>query len=196
MQLSSKITQRQIGPRKAFTLIELILVMGIIVMIASLATPLMTRMLGRQSLTQGANRVRVEMGRARVEAIKTGDVQALFIFPGGNWFNVAPFSQLPQQAGIASREQAQLSNGLYTGYEDNFLPKQIRFAAGSAEVDSRAAQTLGDVKIDNGSIQPVLFYPDGTAQDATIYLQDNRRNRVAVVLRGLTGSARTVRVDQ
>lgn len=196
MLLSPKITQRQIGPRQAFTLIELILVMAIIVMIASLATPMMTRMIGRQSLTQGANRVRVEMGRARVEAIKTGDVQALFFLPQGHWFNVAPFSQLPQQSGIASRELTQLNNRVYTGYEDSFLPKGIRFAAGSTEVDARAAQTLGDVKIDNGSLQPVLFYPDGTAQDATIYLQDDRRNRIAVVLRGLTGAARTIRVAQ
>ncbi len=196
MLLSPKTSQRQIGPRQAFTLIELILVMGIIVMIASLATPMMTRMLGRQSLTQGANRVRVEMGRARVEAIKTGEVQALFFLPQGNWFNVAAFSQLPLQAGIASREQSLLNNRVYTGYEDNVLPPGIRFLAGSMELDSRSAQTLGDVKIDNDSIQPVLFYPDGTAQDATIYVEDNRRNRVAVVLRGLTGSARAVRVDQ
>jgi len=196
MLLFPKITQRQIGSRKAFTLIELILVMAIIVMIASLATPMMTRMIGRQSLTQGANRVRVEMGRARVEAIKTGNVQALFFLPQGNWFNVAPFSQLPQQSGIASRELAQLNNRIYTGYEDSFLPKGIRFTAGAMEIDSRSAQTLGDFKVDSDSIQPCLFYPDGTAQDATIYLQDDRRNRIAVVLRGLTGSARTVRVDQ
>ena len=86
MLLSPKINHPQICQRKAFTLIELILVMAIIVMIASLATPMMTRMLGRQALKQGADRVRVEMGRARVEAIKTGDIHALFFLPEGNWF--------------------------------------------------------------------------------------------------------------
>ena len=196
MLLPRKTNQPHNGPRKAFTLIELILVMGIIVMIASLAVPMVTRTLGRQSLKQGADRVRVAMGKARVQAIKTGDVQALFFLPEGNWFNVAQFSQLSLQAGIASREQSLLNNRIYTGYEDNVLPKGIRFAAGSMEVDSRSAQTLGDVKVDSDSIQPVLFYPDGTAQDATVYLQDDRQNRVAVILRGLTGSARTVKVDQ
>ncbi len=196
MLLLQKTNQPRNGPRKAFTLIELILVMGIIVMIASLAVPMVTRSLGRQSLKQGADRVRVAMGKARVDAIKTGDVQSLFFLPEGNWFNVAQFSQLSQQAGIASREQSLLNNRIYSGYEDNVLPKGIRFAAGSVEVDSRSAQTLGDVKVDSDSIQPILFYPDGTAQDATVYLQDDRLNRVAVVLRGLTGSARTVRVDQ
>jgi prepilin-type N-terminal cleavage/methylation domain-containing protein len=196
MLFSQNITLSSIGRRRAFTLIELILVMGIIVMIASLASPMVTRMLGRQSLKQGADRVRVEMGRARVEAIKTGDVQALFFLPRGNWYNVAPFSQLSQQSGIASREQSLLNNRTYTGYEDNVLPPGIQFVTGSMEVDSRAVATLGDVKVDSDSIQPVLFYPDGTAQDATVYIQDNRRNRVAVVLRGLTGAARTVRIDQ
>ena len=196
MLLSPNISQGKNGSRKAFTLIELILVLAIIVMIASLATPMMTRMLGRQSLRQGADRVRIEMGRARVEAIKTGEVHALFFLPEGNWFNVARFIQLPQQSGIASREQAQLNNRVYTGYEENFLPPRIRFSASSTEADSRSIQTLGDVKIDSDSIQPVLFYPDGTSQDATIYIQDERRNRIAVVLRGLTGSARTVKVAQ
>ncbi len=196
MLLPRKTNQPQYGPRSAFTLIELILVLGIIVMIASLATPMVTRMIGRQALKQGADRVRVEMGRARVEAIKTGDVQALFFFPENNWFNVARFTNLPQQSGIAARQRAQLKNRIYTGYEDNFLPPGIRFAAGSIEADSRSAQTLGDVKIDNDSIQPVLFYPDGTSQDATIFISDNRRNRYAIVLRGLTGAARSVKVDQ
>ena len=196
MLISSQINHPQIRQRKAFTLIELILVMAIVVMIASLATPMMTRMLGRQALKQGADRVRAEMGRARVEAIKTGDIHALFFLPEGNWFNVARFSQLPQQSGIASRAHAQLNNRVYTGYEDNFLPPRTRFVGGSTEADSRSVQTFGDIKIDDDSIQPILFYPDGTSQDATIYLQDNRRNRIAVVLRGLTGSARTIRVEQ
>ena len=196
MLLFPKICRNQTGSRKAFTVIELILVLAIIVMIASLATPMMTRMIGRQALKQGADRVRVEMGRARVEAIKTGEVHALYFVPQGNWFNVARFTQLPQQSGIASREQAQLKNRIYTGYEENVLPPNIRFAPSTLEADSRSVQTLGDVRIDSDSIQPVLFYPDGTSQDATIYIQDNRRNRIAVVLRGLTGSARTIKVAQ
>ena len=112
MLLSSKLNQSEIGSRKAFTLIELILVIAIIVMIASLATPMMTRMIGRQALKQGADRVRVEMGRARVEAIRTGDVHALYFLPQGNWFNVARFTQLQQQSGIASRELSQLNLSL------------------------------------------------------------------------------------
>ena len=196
MQFSRTTYRRSISPRKAFTLIELILVIGIIVTIASLAIPAVTRTLGRQSLKQGADRVRVAMGRARVEAIRTGDVQALFYLPQGNWFNAARFSQLPQQAEIASREQSLLNTRVYSGYEDNVLPKGIRFFAGDLEVDSRSVEAAGDVSVSSGTIQPVLFYPDGTSQDATLYLEDNRQNRIAIVLRGLSGSARTATVNQ
>ena len=196
MILFTKITRHLNGPRKAFTLIELILVMGIIVLIASLATPMVGRMLGRQALKQGADRVRVEMGRARVEAIRTGEVHALFFLPRGHWFHVARFSQLTQQPGIASREQSLLNNRIYTGYEDNVLPPRIKFVFGSMEVDSRSEQTLGDIRVDSNSIQPVLFYPDGTTQDATIYIEDDLRNRIAIVLRGLTGAARTFKVPR
>ncbi len=192
----AKILTPRITTRRAFTMIELILVLGIVVMIASLALPMVTRTLGRQSLKQGANRFRVAMGQARVEAIRTGEVQAVFFLPNGNWFNVGKFSQLELQSGIAAREQSLLNNRIYTGFEENVLPKGIRFVAGTLSTDSRSQFTLGDANIDQDSIQPVLFYPDGTAQDATIYLEDDRQNRVAVILRGLSGSARTVRVER
>lgn len=184
------------GNRSAFTLIELILVVGVIVMIASLAVPLATRTLGRQTLRQGADKIRVAMGKARVEAIKTGNIHALFFFPEGNWFNVARFSQIDQQSGIAARDQALIRNRIHTGYEDNLLPKGIRFVGALTENDSRATQALDEVSISQDALRPVLFYPDGTSQEATVYLRDDRQNRIAVVLRGLTGTTRTVKVIQ
>ena len=89
-----------------------------------------------------------------------------------------------------------MNTRVYSGYEDNVLPKGIRFFAGDLEVDSRSVEAAGDVSVSSGAIQPVLFYPDGTSQDATLYLEDNRQNRIAIVLRGLSGSARTATVNQ
>ena len=182
--------------RRAFTLIELILVMGILVMVMSLAVPMVTRTLGRQSLKQGADRVRIAMGKARVEAIRTGEIHALFFQAQGNWLNVGKFDQIAAQADLASTELQRIERTTHTGYEENLLPKGIRFISADLAVDSRADQALGGANVNDDSIQPVLFYPDGTAQDALIYLQDDKQNILAVELRGLTGSARTVRIQQ
>jgi hypothetical protein len=37
--------------------------------------------------------------------------------------------------------------------------------------------------------EPILFYPDGTASDATVVLENEYRRRIELTLRGLTGVA-------
>ena len=180
--------------RNAFSLIELILVMGVIVMIFSLAIPLATRAMGSHALRQSADRVRVAMGEARVEAIKSGQIQALFLQINSDWFNVAPFSQMSAQQGLAARQTQLNANEIRTDLEDNQLPRGIRFAEGITSNDSRSADTYSrNGASGNSQIRPILFYPDGTAQDARVYLTDDEANTTSVQLRGLTGIAKTVR---
>lgn len=180
--------------RNAFSLIELILVMGVIVMIFSLAIPMATRAMGTHALRQSADRVRVAMGEARVEAIKSGKIHALFLQINSDWFNVAPFSQISAQQGLAARQTQLASNEIRTNLDDNQLPRGIVFAEGMTSDDSRSADTFSrNGAGGNSQIKPILFYPDGTAQDARVYLRDDEANMTSVQLRGLTGIAKTVR---
>lgn len=183
--------------RNAFTLIELILVLGIMVMIFSLAIPLAARTMGSHALRQSADRVRVAMGQARVEAIKSGQIQAMFFQINSDWFNVGPFNQLLAQQGLAAQQAQIAANNVKTDLGDNRLPNGIVFASGVTVADGRSADAL----IRNGGggnsqIQPILFYPDGTAQDARVLLRDEKQNMTSVQLRGLTGVAKTVTVAQ
>ena len=182
------------GQPNAFTLIELILVMGVMVMIFSLAIPLATRAMGTHALRQSADLVRVAMGQARVKAIKSGQVQALFFQIESNWFNVAPFVQFTAQQSLASRQAQLASNTVRRDFDDNQLPPGIVFASGVTINDGRAADVFGSSGGggSNSNIQPILFYPDGTSQDARVYLKDDRFNFTSVQLRGLTGIAKTV----
>ena len=50
--------------RAAFTLMELVLVVAIVIVVAALATPSIQRTFSRQALQKGADRVRVAMGQA------------------------------------------------------------------------------------------------------------------------------------
>lgn len=184
--------QTRISIPTGFTLIELILVIGILVMIVSLAMPMVTRTMGRQSLQTGGDRVRIAMGQARVEAIRSGEIQALFYQPGSNWFNVAKFSSFANQATLAANEQQRLINEGYSPYEDRVLPKGVRFVDGIATQDARSFDTMGEESA-GGAIRPILFYPDGTAQDARLLLQDTKGDAVEVALRGLSGMAKMMK---
>ena len=163
-------------------------------MIASLAIPLATRAIGAHALRQSADLVRVAMGKARVRAIKSGQVQALFFEIESSWFNVAPFVQFAAQQSLASR-QAQLANStVRRDFDENQLPNGIVFASGLTSDDGRSADVF-DSSGGSGrgsNIQPILFYPDGTSQDARVYLKDGKANYTSVKLRGLTGISKTV----
>ena len=55
--------------KHAYTLIELILVVGIMVVLAVLSAPALAPMLRRRALVQGANQMKAALLRARTAAI-------------------------------------------------------------------------------------------------------------------------------
>lgn len=175
------------------TLIELLLVVGIMVVVAALVVPNIQRTFSRQALQKGADRVRVAMGQARVRAIRNGEEYAVFYAPGGAWFNVAPFTSFKEQATLAGRRKDLAEARQQSDFEDDLLPKGISFAAGEVSSDARSAEVLSSAQ--SGELRTVLFYPDGTSQDAKIILQNDKENFVEIQLRGLTGIAKTVRVE-
>ena len=122
------------------------------------------------------------MGMARVRAIREGEIHALFLAEGGSWFNVAPFSQARQQEAFAGNRQVLANQRRQSNFEDDLLPPGITFAAGIVPTDSRAAEALS-VKGDSGMIRPILFYPDGTSQDAKLVMRNEKGNFVEIQLR-------------
>ena len=64
-------------------MLELILVLAIVIVIAALAAPAVDGTINRQAIVSATDRVRVAMGQARVKAIRTGEVHALFFQRGG-----------------------------------------------------------------------------------------------------------------
>lgn len=178
----------------AFTLLELILVMAVLVVVAALSVPAIQQTFARQTLTQGADRVRVAMGQARVRSIKNGEIYALFFAEGGSWFNVAPFAQADAQAALASPRETIATQRQQDDLADDLLPRGIRFAADQIPVDARAAESLASEN--NTTLQPILFYPDGTSQDASIVLQNELDQFLEIQLRGLTGLSTVIRLSE
>jgi prepilin-type N-terminal cleavage/methylation domain-containing protein len=180
--------------RNGMTLIELLLVIAIMVVVASLVVPNIQRTFARQALQKGADRVRVAMGQARVRAIKNGEEFAVFYVPGGSWFNVAPFTKFKEQSALATRREKLAEAKQQSDFEDDLLPRGILFAAGEVSNDARSMGVLASAQ-SGDSLRTILFYPDGTSQDAKIILQNDKENFVEIQLRGLTGIAKSVRVE-
>ena len=195
MMTDTNFTKPIINRGSGFTLIELILVMAIIVLVGALAGPAIVQTFSRQTLEKGADRVRIAMGQARVNAIRTGDVYAVFVLEGGAWFQVAPFNQAQTMSAAATQRQMLAARREQSEYEEDLLPPGIMFYRGTIAVDNRAAEVLDTGNVE-GRLRPILFYPDGTSQDARLAIQNDKGNFVEIRLRGLTGISSLVRLDQ
>lgn len=191
----SRILHNQTGnARSAFTLIELLLVLAVVIVVTSLATTSINRMFQRSALDRGADEVRAAMGKARVKAIKEGDVYAVFVAQGSNWFDIGPFANSRNQIARANRDQNMLSVQGNSGFNENILPGGVTFVATEVLSDSRGAEVLSGTESAGGGLQQVLFYPDGTSQNASIVLRNDLGGIVEIQLRGLTGISKSVRL--
>lgn len=174
--------------RAGFSLIEIILVVAVMVTIAALLTPAMVEYFGVQKLAKSADQVRTEMGRARVQAIRTGDVYAFYFTPEMTSYTVAPFSSsFNEQAREQESDDDQRASDF--NFSEERLPRGVFFAAADSPPDARVSQTMAETEVSLSRMRPILFYPDGTSQNATIILQNETQDLYKITLRGLTGSA-------
>src|SRR5579872_4295131 len=95
--------RRSVSNRSGMTLVEMLLVVGVIAAFASMTVPSVMRMFNQQKLTASAERVREAIASARVRAIETGVIYQFCSEPNGAHFVVVPFE--PDHAGSPSGGQ-------------------------------------------------------------------------------------------
>lgn len=191
--------RRTAGPG-GFTLLELLLVLVVMVVIAALVLPSIDRLLDGQKVDKGADLVRSALGRARVSAIREGKVHAFVCQPGSSGMLVAPLESLAgTSTNLATvfgpeREQARISN---VDFADDQLPQRVRFTSTAVIANSRsdAAEDAAGAAA-SGALQYILFYPDGTSQDAQINITNEKGYQKRIVVRGLTGTSRVTSLEQ
>ena len=176
--------------RDGLTLIEILLVLAIVIMVAALALPAMNGTSDAQRWTRAADMVRSDWSRARVEAIRSGQEWVFCYIPGTGSNGISPYSPyqeptLPQ--GVTPDQDAR-SNFDYGGGQ---LPRGVIFNQSDVMADTRS-QALDEEGGGNpgaNSAETILFYPDGTAQQAALKLSNEREWFVQINLRALTGTA-------
>lgn len=202
--------------RQGFTLLELMLVLGLIVAIGGLSWPALRGPLANQRLHAAAKQVRVELARARLAAIETGEAQRFQFVPTGNAYRVgvdrvllAPADGSQGADDNGPRLTAGGSESTPTAltpeaaepqrWNEFELPEGVKFSELPVEqIAAPTAQPLAPPSVEEeldptasgqAWAPPIVFQPDGTTQNAELSLQNERGMRIAVRLRGLTGGA-------
>lgn len=210
-------------PRRAFTLLEVLLVLGLLVIIGSLSWPSLQRPLANQRLSGAAKQVRVALAQTRLAAIESGEPYQFQFLPGGNKYRVGTFELLlPNDDATSTSDDSRprLTRGGHKPqrlvdtqsaaafdplrWDEYRLPETITFAVveHSESVpeallvpNSLAAQSdLGESDAESWSAA-IVFQPDGSATNRSVTLLNERSMQIEVSVRGLTGAARVGTIE-
>lgn len=188
-------------PRRGLTLIEILLVVAVLVIIASLASPSLLGMMESQKLRKSADLLRAELAKTRLRAMKSGRIQMFRYQVGGSGYLAQPWYAADDEV-EASDNQQEFGRILQTSQQDILyddtpteLPEGILFLGGETLQDQRSASIDEALRQELSREQvwspPILFYPDGSTSNALVVLHNSRRQVIEVSLRGITGMSAT-----
>jgi prepilin-type N-terminal cleavage/methylation domain-containing protein len=180
--------------RHAFTLLEVVLVMAIMVIFALLSYPTIQNLYADAKLQGASDSVRAAWSQAQAHAMKETRAYRFAVVPGTRNYRVAPDSDE-----FWSGDGAQAfdpDNPVYV-FEDT-LPKGIVFPDGNGRAPQAVAdESEGpDEKVGTGQwTKVVVFLPDGTAldkdgqvNDVEMRLEYPATRPILLGLRAMTGT--------
>lgn len=185
-----------------FTLLELLLVVSVLAVLASLTLPQIAWLLGDRKVVRSADQVREALMRARISAMREGRVMMVDAVLETNQLRVRPYFSAADS--VNAIDQTGTQSALLTGADqanvsavivDESDTKTIDLAEevivqAVAVVSAARAAEIEQANMSSqssGFSQPILFYPDGTTSTAAITVSDAKYGKVTIQLRGITG---------
>jgi type II secretory pathway pseudopilin PulG len=176
------------------------LVVALIIIMFALVLPSLKGALSTQRLRKSADLLRAHLHRARIKAMRSGQIHGFHFQMGGTKYVTVPWhtadgttdEAADGPAGFGTNATSSVPVG---AVDPQTLPEGITFVI-MAEIADERSEALTEqmpltLPVDrNGEAPwspPILFYPDGTASDARVIMRDQRYWTVDVELRGLTG---------
>jgi prepilin-type N-terminal cleavage/methylation domain-containing protein len=178
--------------RAAFTLVEVLIVMAILVVVLVIAYPSIDGMYSEMRLDAGADMLKANWAEARARAIEEGRPYRFAVTSGTGSFRVAPDD--PEHWGGDSQGQQTTneptSNRTPLVVEDH-LPSNIRFQLNDGGDSGTGAGDGGAAVSGSGWTTLFVIEPDGTYNtDCRIVLSADNTRPLEIYVRGLTGSVR------
>ena len=179
--------------RAAFTLVEILIVVGLLLFLAAISLPALSTAFGSNKLRDAGQAVVETIGDARYHAIESGLIYQFRFEPDGQHFAVVPadhaFASSDEQTAENSaveviwKQSGRIRDPLlFQGYHGASIATDrlpVEAFAGLPDM-----LQLEEVRWS----PPVLFHPDGTATDSVFEITDERERTVRVSVRGLTGA--------
>lgn len=170
--------------RHGFTLIEVLLTLGVLVILASFAWPVLDRLQQSDRLTRSADRVRARWTGARATAIESGQLILFRYTPDGSRYRIQ--CQQDLQADDPNKPACLARLPL-----EQTLPEGVRFSAeqtpGQPSADRFNEPANAATPAEQGWSEPIQFCPDGTCSNADLELRNDHGWTIRLSLRGMTG---------
>jgi type II secretory pathway pseudopilin PulG len=188
---------------RGYTLLELLLVVGILMICAGAVAPSVMGVLASFHLKEGVEKVQKALGETRVHAIDATSTYQFRFEPGGRHFLAVPTDDdaLNSPGPAVSADGKSLTPGMF---EAGLLPETLSFqvsTSSGAAPESPAPPAASDPgwiggigrmpdAHDFASVawsDPISFRPDGTGTDATFQIVDMRGAAYRFTIREVTG---------
>jgi len=188
--------------RAAFTLFEMLIVLGLLLVLVSVVWPAVMRISAGNRLRQNMQDVNSAFAAARIRAIEEGVNYQVFLELGGNHYLVVPVDR--GLLGLETESSDSQKTSTREPVISQKLSKEFQFSKEiSATVKEPAVPFEWLAKLPNAkewnwmeSSFPITFYPDGTAAfDLKHEVLKEDQQVAGIRLRSLTGSM-TISYDQ
>ncbi len=192
-------------PRPAFTLMEVLLVLSILVAMTAIAWPMLDKAFAHRRLSIAAEQIRAAWGGARVDAMDSGQTYVFQYCLDAAEYKIECkatavtaddplFGDMFDQPAAGATDPAlvemNVAGGAGSGGKQ--LPEGVTFAGSQTAADTRAAALTADTNLADaaaaGWSDPILFYPDGTTSTAQLAVKNQDNRCIILSLRGLTGT--------
>jgi len=173
--------------RFGFTLFELMIVMGIIIIILAIGAPLFLDNLNADTrLDAAADMVKARWADCRTQAIDEGRSYRFAVIPNSGKFRVEPFDPDSPDSPVLNTFDA---NGIASLVIVDELPSGVRFATKDNPINSDV-----DAPTDGNYVTVAVFQSDGSAlEDVEISFGSTGGRTITLKLRGFTGTASSSR---
>jgi Tfp pilus assembly protein FimT len=182
--------------RRAHTLAELMLVLAILVLFAGIAMPKIATALMRSRLDGAFTAIRSDLVYARDRSVGTGLRHQFVLDPSSNEVGVQayhPEEQLGTTGGASAGANSTTQSDVPL---KDHLPSDIRVATWTIQPLGSDPSQPGTQFNTQGSVTPLVFYPEGNGDSATLVLEDQSGNRRGLQVIGFTGEIRELTPDE
>lgn len=210
--MQAQITNHRInhkrGLRAAFTLIELLLVLAVIVALAGLSWPQLSGFLKRESVMSDVEQVRQILDHARVQAVEDGVRYQFRYEPNGRKYLLLPYELLVESGETSSSAGSPptLPGEIKQAIVHELSEECYFYTPTSLSGDPVVVERLPEAwltMVRDGTMQrdvswagPIVYSPDGSASDGSVTVADQDRRYISLSVRGLTGAVVTSRLSQ